>query len=296
MKCFHHNDADGWFAAMWVFRLLKEVSENDKYISINYNDKFPLDSIEKNETVYIVDFSIPVEDMTELLKITKNVVWIDHHKTAIEKYADFHEDIKGIRCDGISGCELTWLYLKVYTDGGEAKDPCEVDFRESLELCPMHTRYIGDRDVWAYKFGEDTSYFHSGYQAIEIHDVKSLSEEMIDADYKISRIIENGKVIESFKKQQRKHVVDNYAYETWFGGFKCLVCNGTDKTSELFGDRFNDYDICAVYNFDGSSYINSLYSKKVDVGLIAKGLGGGGHKGAAGFVTKVNPFIKEVLE
>lgn len=43
-----------------------------------------METIKPNEQIYIVDFSISSEEMRELLKITKDITWIDHHKTAIE--------------------------------------------------------------------------------------------------------------------------------------------------------------------------------------------------------------------
>ena len=85
--------------------------------------EFPLNKIEKDERVFIVDFSIEPEDMRELLKITKNVVWIDHHKTTIEKYQDFESCIPGIRMTGpgISGASLTCWYFRnnAFSDGME---------------------------------------------------------------------------------------------------------------------------------------------------------------------------------
>jgi nanoRNase/pAp phosphatase (c-di-AMP/oligoRNAs hydrolase) len=41
---------------------------------------------------------------------------------------------------------------------------------------------------------------------------------------------------------------------------------------------------------DGSQYTVSLYSETIDVSVIAKKHGGGGHKGAAGFVCPKLPF------
>ena len=56
--------------------------------------------------------------MWQLLSITKNVFWIDHHQSMIEAYEDFKCDIKGVRItgSGISGANLTWLYFKEMCD------------------------------------------------------------------------------------------------------------------------------------------------------------------------------------
>ena len=99
MKCFYHNDADGRCAGFWVDL---NVGLNDQYqdhsfIEMSYAKPFPMESIRKDEQIYIVDYSISPDEMRQLLKITKNVTWIDHHKTAIEKYKDFEYKIRGVR-------------------------------------------------------------------------------------------------------------------------------------------------------------------------------------------------------
>ena len=105
MKCFYHNDSDGKCAGFWV-ALNVGLTDYEKYdsqfIEIDYRMKFPLDTIRPDEQVYIVDYSILPNEMRQRFNITKNVTWIDHHKTAIEKYADFEHEIRGVRYDGQS--------------------------------------------------------------------------------------------------------------------------------------------------------------------------------------------------
>lgn len=74
MKCFYHLDLDGKCAGyyVWHYACLGEEDEKpENFIKINYGMEFPLNKIEKDERVFIVDFSIEPEDMRELLKITK---------------------------------------------------------------------------------------------------------------------------------------------------------------------------------------------------------------------------------
>ncbi|NLN80999.1 MAG: phosphohydrolase, partial [Clostridiales bacterium] len=104
MKCFYNNDADGRCAGFWVALSagLKDINGSFKteFIETNYGKPFPLDEIKPDEQVYIVDYSIKPAEMLRLLEITKDVTWIDHHKTAIEKYVDFPQEIRGVRYDG----------------------------------------------------------------------------------------------------------------------------------------------------------------------------------------------------
>ena len=72
MKVFYHVDNDGKCAAYWVKHF---VNNNDgyetEYIKINYGIEFPLEKINVDEIVYIVDYSILPEEMDKLLEITK---------------------------------------------------------------------------------------------------------------------------------------------------------------------------------------------------------------------------------
>jgi len=119
MKIFHHNDADGFCSARLVIENSTGFRGHIETIEMHYNKDFPHDIVMENEEVWIVDFSIPPEDMTKLLQKTSKVIWIDHHISAIKKYeSEFNgnaDDIKGVRRVGLSGCELTWLYLSDYS-------------------------------------------------------------------------------------------------------------------------------------------------------------------------------------
>ena len=99
MKCVYHKDLDGIASAAIVSHFVKEPCD---YIEVGYSKEFPFDQIAKDELVYIVDFSI--EEWERLLEITKDVVWIDHHKSAIELYADYSY-LDGIRSVAAAACE-----------------------------------------------------------------------------------------------------------------------------------------------------------------------------------------------
>ena len=81
MKCFYHTDEDGKCSAFWV-KTYAPYKDNYKreFIPINYGTEFPFDSIQKDEQIYIVDYSILPEEMEKLLTITKDVTWIDHQR------------------------------------------------------------------------------------------------------------------------------------------------------------------------------------------------------------------------
>src|SRR3989304_2254605 len=105
MKIFYHNDMDGRCAAFWVNHTAQYVAD---YIEMDYSKPFPIETIVKNEKVWILDYSIDPLVMSKLLEITENVIWIDHHITAIDNYKDFNVSVGGMRKNGIAACALTY--------------------------------------------------------------------------------------------------------------------------------------------------------------------------------------------
>ena len=67
-------------------------------------------------------------------------------------------------------------------------------------------------------------------------------------------------------------------------------------SSESFKDIYTEekYDLMIAFLFNGKIWTISLYSTKIEIdcSVLAKSMGGGGHKGAAGFTTT---NIKEVF-
>jgi len=269
MKCFYHIDMDGKCAAAIVYREYKDI----KCIPINYNINFPFDIIEKDEEIIIVDYSLQKEnEFKKLLDITKNVIWIDHHKTAIEKHNEC-TNIRGIRSIEKSGCELTW------------------DFFHPDNETPKIVQLLGDYDTWSFKF-EETKFVQEGIQLYPNNPESYLwNYWFINQHEDINHLIENGKVALLSKINYYKQYVSNWSYYTEFEGYKCIVCNIGLGSSKVFDSIEKNYDIMIVFIFDGNLFTISLYTEKnIDVSLIAKKYKGGGHYKAAGFQCKELPF------
>ena len=287
MKCFYHIDDDGKCAAFWVKWFVGSSFENgkDEYIKINYGMDFPFDRIEDGEKVYIVDYSLPVEEMRRLLDITKDITWIDHHKTAIEKYKDFDEPIRGIRYDGIAGCMLTYCYLSHMTQNGEGK--IKPFTKDMIKDAPYFTKLIADYDVWTFEYGDDTRYFHVAFESEDFEPQSDnwifLMGEMNETQY-----IENGKIMIKYRDSLAKEYCDSKGFETEFEGYKVYAMNVGLAGSDWFKSVDDgSYDIFMPFSYNGKykTWSYSMYSKTVDVSVIAKKYGGGGHKGASGFST-----------
>ena len=290
MRILYHDDLDGKCAGFLVYEFLKKQGKLVELFPMNYGEPTPF---AKGQSFWIVDFSVPVDDMKRLLDESTEVHWIDHHKSSIAKYKDFkhgewtEDDIYGKRQDGIAACELTWEYL----------------YQKSA--MPDFVKYIGDRDVWAWKL-EYTKHFCNGILAYDTNPasqtcvfkelITDYECQMQNVEVNFSRhtaVIRDGWVVTTYKDiQDVEYVNKNGIFVNW-EGHECYVVNGM-FSSEPFEKAVPATDIWIAFRYMPGCYWNvSLYSKTVNVRLIAEKHGGGGHDQAAGFQCKELPFLPE---
>ena len=296
MKCFYHNDADGRCAGFWVYYCagLSDVNDNAEFIEMSYEKPFPMDIIRPDEQVYIVDYSISPDEMRELLKITKDVTWIDHHKTAIEKYEGFEHDIRGVRIDGIAACMLTYCYLHRMTVGGLGEiRPFDIRMTEDA---PCFTKLIADWDVWKFDYGDETRKFVTAFNAEDFRPKSTNWHRFVDDNIDRNAelvMIGWGATMIRYRDGWAKECLKRFGFETEFEGLKCFAVNLGNCNSEYFKSLpEGKYDVFMPFAFNGEKWTVSMYSTTHDISGICKKYGGGGHAGAAGFQCKELPFKK----
>ena len=304
MKIFYHIDGDGMCAGFWVYEMVKRMINSGKsihsskdleeleFIKMNYNYDVPLDRIKRDEFIYIVDFSIDPADMEKLLSITGNVIWIDHHKTAIEKYSNFKRNIPGLRYDGIAGCMLTYCYFNHMVNPYDEFDVIN-DFDKSMtEDAPWFTKYIADYDVWTFEYGDDTRNFRIALGAEENtepnDEIWNTFLHDNDRTY-VNKFIEDGKAMRKYASSFASKYCTCKGFDATFEGYSAFVTNVGLAGSDWFdpienSDRADDYQLYISFSLNPSGdWGYSLRSSKIDVSELAVKYGGGGHKGAAGF-------------
>lgn len=108
---YHRADFDGLFCR----EIAKKFLPDAELIGWDYGDaKLPFPS---EGTVYVLDLS--PECFESVPQHQERLIWIDHHKSAIEK---FPATIPGYRIDGVAACRLAWqwFYLSNQHDLSEA--------------------------------------------------------------------------------------------------------------------------------------------------------------------------------
>lgn len=282
---YHSHDLDGKCSGAIVKKYLLEKGIEDNEIDMipfDYGYKFPYDKINKTDTIYIVDISVnPFNEMVEILE-KYNIVWVDHHKTVLDKVNLNHVKYTGKLSTEESACELCWKYFF-------KNEPSTL-----IKLLGTYDIFknAGD-DFW----NEIVSPFQYGMRSYS-NDCSTnykfweiiLNQNEEDEDKFIKNTIKIGNGILSYIKKENNSICNRNSFEAKFHGLNAICCNTNMHSSLFFSSlqNLNDYDIMLAYEYNNSNKIKvSLFTTKdyIDVSKLAGKYGGGGHKKAGGFMT-----------
>ena len=301
---YHRIDLDGWMSAAIVKKAHKlavlersEIRRTDmskthtmEFLGYNYGDPNP--SIVGYDMVIICDVSFPLVVFQKLWQgECHNIVWIDHHESAIKESGEYVDKfgIKGIRDTKFAACELTWKYFF------------------PKETMPFIVELLGLYDSFRHK-GTDQEkavleFQYGARQAITNYEEAYtwLSNPNENA---LNTIQSMGEGIYAFLCTDAKQIYKN-GFEMVFDPEPEYRTGKTYRFIAINKERFNPinfgldyhkdgYDGAACFHFANEFWNFSLYNDNgmVDVSLIAKQFGGGGHKGASGFRIKdINQLI-----
>jgi hypothetical protein len=116
---YHDADADGRLSneacRYWLNRL--HPNANIHSYGWDYGRPVPqpiqLGDWAEFDAIYIVDLS--VDELMARPELRDKIVWIDHHKSAIEKWEAnlplVPGPFAGIRIDGVAACRLCWQWF-----------------------------------------------------------------------------------------------------------------------------------------------------------------------------------------
>lgn len=293
----HHSaDFDGLFCRE-IAR--KFFGEHATYIGWDYGQ--PVPDVPPDSALFMLDISV------EGLMDYPGLVWIDHHKSAMEKW-DSHR-IKGMRIDGVAACRLAWQYFFL---GDDHACLTKADFVNRDVDEPLAVRLAGEYDVWDKRDPRAELFQHGlrsgplGHQwpVLLAKDRKltiSEIEAAMDTGYPVTlepdgttapaivcALLKNGEALQYAKREENKGIIESYGFDMDFEGLHFLACNHARFNSHLFTAGIKpEHDALLGFNWDGKKWRVSLYhapgKEHHDLSLIAVKYGGGGHKGACGF-------------
>lgn len=295
MLCIYHKgDLDGKCSGA----IIKLKFPNCECIGTDYGHDTPWEKMEqhKNDTIFLVDFSFPIEDMIKIKQSFKdNFIWIDHHKSAIEKSEENgYSDLNGKRFSKEeprltkAGCELTWTYV----NGG---------------VPPRAVSLLGRYDVWDHEIDKHILPFQYGMRAVNNRPIDKIWKELLEPDesgiypeYKLNDIIEKGQAILSYERQLNEQVVKSTSFTVDFEHITFIAVVRSHSNSKIFDSVFNPetHQACMIISFGKNFCKVSMYcdpESDLDLSGIAVKYGGGGHKSACGFQTTDWDLIKSIM-
>jgi uncharacterized protein len=266
---YHNHDLDGWMSAAIVKLRFPDV----KLIGWDYGSIVPDVTFQE---VIMVDVSL----LPTLMKEMRNrTTWIDHHASAInDSIKNNYSGMSGIRDSSFAACELTWKYF----------------FPDSS--MPEIVRLLGRYDCFGHKgTAEELKVLEFQYGAQQfitgVDDaftyLKMASKSLFRNASVVESIHHAGKTIYKYLCSEAKQIYARRFTET-YAGYKIAMINVDRFNPVNFGIDYHadGYDIAGCFWFVNGKWSFSFYNDngKVDVSELCKMEGGGGHKGAAGFV------------
>ena len=267
---YHRNCSDGFGGAYcaWHYRY-----KQCKYLAITftdfgnneYMDKIYKEVYKKNVVVCDIVFTGQLFDYLDT--ITNNIIYLDHHETAVDELGD---------CGNLfftrehSGCIMAWHYFF----GMKSKPP-------------LFLRYIEDKDTWKWDL-KDSKEFNASFTKIRFnfYTYDRFRRESVRL---VAKTIEEGKEIMKYENFYVKSAIKNCSDPMRIGPYNVAICNSSFLQAEIGSSlaRLEGIDYAMVwYHSNKGSYIKvSLVSNRDDVNVyeIARMFGGGGHRKAAGF-------------
>lgn len=306
----HHSaDFDGLFCREIARKFLPDA----ELIGWDFGD--PPMAPRTFETLYVMD--LPIDRPLGLtnpgwadliLERGRQIVWIDHHKSAIESHP---KDIPGYRIDGVAACRLAWQWFT--TVGGNTPRtgpeigipirpagvlPMIQDYKNREVNEPLAVRLAGEYDIWD-KRDPNAELFQHGLRSQELTDAdwKLLLEERGAENAFVRHLLNNGKALQYSKTKENESIIKHIGFTIQWEGLTFLACNHARYNSFLFTAGLTpEHDACFGFKWNGKGkWEVSLYhapgKEHLDLSLIAVKHGGGGHRGACGFVTDKLPFM-----
>lgn len=259
---------------------------------------------EHYDSMYIVDLS--VDELMARPELRDKIVWIDHHKSAIEKWVNqgdkkYGFQFTGYRIDGVAACRLCWQWFTVGF-GDYNPLPFKQDFINRTVSEPELIRLAGEYDIWDHR-DPDAKALQFGLRALSETDLGLLVENQFSGEptgIKLDDVITQGRAIKSYCDHQNDEYSAAYSQTIqWEGLTFCALNIGQRGNSDLLrGGIKSEHQACFAWRWTGDVVLVSLYHIEghtdLDLSLIATKYGGGGHRGACGFritLTQLNSIL-----
>lgn len=263
------------------------------------------------DAIYIVDLS--VDELMARPELRAKIVWIDHHKSAIEKWDGIQNEnetqyvqrpFHGLRSDGVAACRLCWAWFTWGKDQDYVPPLTKAVFVDREIKEPQLIRLAGEYDIWDHR-DPDAKALQFGLRTLDDAGLHTAAVEQFNggstAEILLRSYIETGHAIKSYCDKQNDEYSAAHARTLEWEGLKfCALNIGQRGNSDLLrGGIKPEHQACFAWRHTGDGVMVSLYHIEghtdLDLSKIAVKYGGGGHRGACGFRVNLNQ-LSEILK
>jgi len=285
MCIYHGNCADGFGAAVVVNRFYNHGNNDIEWVEGHYGESMEVPDV-TDKYVIMVDFSFKRPVLLEMAAKAKQILILDHHKSAELDLVDLPSNVKCVFDMERSGALIAHDYF--FPD------------REAPQLI----KHIDDRDRWVWAYPEtrniSTALFSYEYDFDQwtnfIFDEidNPIGEEECRPTI-CDKLNEEGSILERKHHKDIDETVEYTGHRMEIDGYNIPCVNvpyqwGSDAAHKMYdgtGELFSAY-----YSIDGNSVKIGLRSDKggFDVSELATKFGGGGHQSASGLSVSWDDF------
>ena len=265
---YHADCTDGFGSAYAAWKLLGNRAE---YHACKHGQTPP--DI-KDKVVVILDFSFDNKTTKQMIKDAKELLVIDHHKSAV---VELHDITNTLFDMNKSGATLAWEF---FHPGKEA---------------PKFIQYITDRDLWKWELPYSKE-FSAAFDMVpfEFEEFEKFEDDSVFDD-----AVKRGSYILAYSKTVVKKVCEK-ASSRKMGGKEIAVVNASHWMSEIGARLSPDCDFAMIWYYDHNDKVIKVslraFHEHIDVSDVSKKFGGGGHRKAGGFVLPGDYNIEDLFD
>lgn len=295
----HHSaDYDGIFCREIARKFLPDA------LLVGWDFGDPPIQLPDEGKIYVMD--LPLDAGTGMAEITKHldrVVWIDHHKSSIQRVEEMGITVPGYRIDGVAACRLAWQYFSPTSRNPQTFAlPDKQAFTDRTVSEPLAVRLAGEYDIWDHRDNDADVAFQFGLDAQKELQWGFLlgfdgAERYGPSNY-CSSLVNDGRAAMQCYAKRDADIMRSRSFKVKFEELNFLALNTARCNSNSFAalDKpETGHDGLLAFFWTGETWSVSMYHaahrKDLDLSAIAVKYGGGGHRGACGFRAEKVPFL-----
>ena len=320
---YHYPCTDGIFAALVASLHLTgpEKIEYTGHSTFATEAKITdlLDSLEPEDTLYLLDYCGRPGFIGEACKKAKKVILLDHHKTAVEMTQEMEiagripVNFEKVVDQQKSGATIAWDYFSQLAEEDRSRKRVKVDDESAstdIEGIKHKLSLVEDYDIWRFSL-EDSKAFNCGFTALDLEldfnknpsifstllslkteDLISHGNLLIEQRAAAIAEVVKGRFVMSFSGMHDGEKADSFTfYGVESNNYKILSDVG-HALSTISKESGMDPVGCVCQEIDGRMKLSLRSAGDFDTTVLSRRFGGGGHRNASGFVVTKEEYQK----